>query len=295
MVKNFNISKLLVIISFLLPALSFYVLFYLYPVANGIRLSFFKWDGFSAEPQFVGLANYWEMFHDPIFWKSMMLNIKVVFLSLGTQLPLALFLASLLSKKGPGMRFFRTVLFIPQMLSLVAVGVLWQMIYHPINGLANTLLNVFGVGAIDWLGDSNNALTSLIITSTWTYFGFHMILQMAGMSAIPQEIYDAARLETKNPFRIFFHITIPLLRETILISVISITTGAFAHLLGLFWVMTQGGPIRSTEILGIYIYVEAFRKYHIGYANAVAVTLLIVLALIVAVTVRFGSQERLEF
>jgi ABC-type sugar transport system permease subunit len=294
MLKKADLSKSLMIITFLAPALAFYLVFYLYPVVSSLILGFYRWDGISISKQFIGFENYKQMSQDPNFWNSLVINIKATVFSL-LQLPLALLLAELLSKAGPLMRFFRSVLFIPQMLSTVAVALLWTMIYHPINGLANHLLGALGLPYFNWLGDPNNALMSAIITTIWAGFGFHMILQLAGRSSIPTEIYDATSLETSNPFEVFFRITLPLLRETIMISLVMIISGSFSYLMGLFWALTQGGPEQGTQIVGIYIYIQAFKNLKVGYANAVSVVILFMLTAVLLIVIWFGSRERIEY
>ncbi len=292
--KKANLNKALMIGTFLAPALAFYLVFYLYPVVSSVVLGFYRWDGISIARQFVGIDNYKQMFQDPNFWNSLVINIKAAVFSL-IQLPIALLLAELLSKSGPLMRFFRSVLFIPQMLSTVAVALLWTMIYHPVNGLANHLLAAFGLPPFNWLGDPNNALMSAILATIWAGFGFHMILQLAGRASIPTELYDAASLETSNPLQVFFRITLPLLRETITISLVMIIAGSFSYLMGFFWALTQGGPEQGTQIVGIYIYIQAFKNLRVGYANAVAAVILFMLTAVVLIIIKFGSRERIEF
>lgn len=283
------------LILFLAPAIIFYALFYLMPALLGVGLSFFSWDGLNPELKFIGLQNYQKMAGDPLFWNSVIVNLKAVAISLFTQLPLALLLGAILMRPGPGMKLFRALFFVPQMMSLVAVGMLWQMIFHPVTGLANEILHAVGLSGVDWLGKPDNALFSLLFVSTWTYFGFHMVLQMAGMSSIPAEIYEAVSMETNNLVQVFFKVTLPLLRETLTISTVMIITGSFAFLMSLFWVMTAGGPVHGTELMGIRLYIEAFKSYHLGYASAIAMVMLIGISILVALIVRWMSRERFEF
>ncbi len=287
-------TKRFVVVGFLAPALAVYVAFYIVPIVYGVALSLFSWDGLSS-PIFVRLDNFISLAQDPEFINAVAVNITVVVISLVTQLPLALFLAALLMSGTMGMRFFRILLFLPQVLSLVAVGMLWQQIFDPQGGLANGLLSMLHLGRSDWLGSTATALPSLLFVTSWVYFGFHMILQMAGMSAIPSELYQAAALETNSRLQTYLHVTLPLLRETLLLSTVMIITGSFSFLMGLFWVMTGGGPAHATELLGIYMYISAFKEGQIGYANAMLVLMLIFLAGIVGALVWFVSRERVEY
>jgi raffinose/stachyose/melibiose transport system permease protein len=260
----------------------------------GLLLSLTHWDGLNA-PVFAGLSNYTTLLRDPTFLNSVSVNVKAAAISLATQLPLALFLAALLVRTGGGVRFFRVVFFIPQMLSLVAVGVLWSMIYNPRYGPLALLTQALHLPAISWFGSPNNALLSLMLVTTWVYFGFHMVLQMAGMLAIPAELYDSAHLDTDNPLQVFYYVTLPLLRETLLISTILIISGSFSQLVGLFWVMTRGGPNRGTELIAIYMYKQAFTSHEIGYASTIAMVMFAFMAVIIGSIVLRAGRTRIEY
>jgi raffinose/stachyose/melibiose transport system permease protein len=282
-------------VPFLIPACSFYALFYVVPAAVAVVLSLYKWNGLAATATFTGLSNYIAVLQSSLFWKSVVINLEVVVVSLVLQLSVALVLAALLMRAGRLMRLYRSLFFIPQVLSLVAVGMLWQMIYDPANGLLDGVLRSIGLHSIPWLGTPKNALVSMLITTTWVYFGFHTVLQMAGRAAIPNDLYEAAYLETKAAITVFFYVTLPLLRETILISAIMIVTGSFALLMGLFWIMTEGGPAHGTEILGIHMYVQAFKSYRLGYASSIAVVMVIFLMISVTGIIALFSRERVEY
>jgi raffinose/stachyose/melibiose transport system permease protein len=279
---------------FLGPAIIVFVLFYFAPAFVGLVLSLTHWNGVTP-PTYAGLSNYAALFKDPDLARSIILNIKVAIISLGTQLPLALLLAFLLTGMRRGSRIFQVLFFVPQMLSLVAVGILWILIYNPIFGPLAKLSIALGIPTINWFGSSNTALLSLMITTTWVYFGFHMLLQIAGITSIPQELFDCAKLETSSKFLVFIYVTIPLLRETLLISTIMIVSGSFSLLIGLFWIMTRGGPNRATELIAIYMYKTAFTAHQIGYASTIAVAMFIFMAAVVAVIVLRASRTRIEF
>lgn len=282
-------------ICFVGPALLFFIFFYGIPFFMGFSLSFVKWSGFANEKIFCGIRNYLNIFRDPQFWNSLKITLSAAVLSVLMQLPLALLLASLLEKQSKVNKILQSIFFIPQMLSLAIIAILWQMIFEPNYGPLSLLLKALELPPVDWLGRPETALWSLMIVSTWAFFGYHMVLQLAGLSSIPTELIESARLETDNNFIIFFKIKLPLLKETIFISSFMMITGAFAYLMSLFMVMTGGGPIRSTELLGIYMYKKAFSSYQIGQANAVAMIMVLFMGLMIFVLLRFTSRRKVEY
>jgi raffinose/stachyose/melibiose transport system permease protein len=277
---------------FIAPGLVVLFLFYILPAFVGLGVSFTSWDGLTP-PVYIGLGNFIALFQDPNFYNSILVTAEYAVLTLVTQLPLALLLAYLLSQQKRGSKIFRAIFFIPQILSLVAVGVLWSLIYDPFNGPPARILGLFGVGPIDWLG--KYALLSLVLTSTWVYFGFHMVLQLAGMSAIPSELFDSARMDTSSSLKVFFRVTLPLLRETLLISTVLMIAGAFSYSIGITWVLTRGGPLNATELLPIFMYKAAFSDHQFGYSSAVSIIMVLFIALIVGVIVWWFSRERIEY
>lgn len=281
-----------------LPALAIIGVFLVGPALVALGLSLTSWNGMSSDVQFVGVDNYVALFEAEAFWVSLRVNILVAILTLSLQMPLGLFLASLLSSRTRSASVYRAILFTPQMLSLAAVGLIWSLVYDPFGGMANRVLGTLGAPTNPnqaWLGDTSTALPALLITSTWFYFGFHMVLYLAGMASIPQDFYDAARLETNSRWALFRYITWPLLREVRLISFVLIMSGAFGHLIGLFSLMTNGGPQGSTEILGLLMTHFAFRGSQYGMASAVSVVIVLIVLVIVAVPTWKIARERLEY
>ncbi len=216
------------------PALLILGVFFLAPVIVGLRTSFYEWNGASINMKFIGLSNYIEALNAPRFWNAMLINWLALLGSLITQMPPALFLAIGLSKQTRLMKIYRGAIFSPQVLSIAAAGLLWTLIYNPYQGPLNQLLSSMGLDflALGWLGEPSTALISLIIASGWFYFGFHMIIFMAGLAAIPKEYFEAALLETSNWFATIRYITLPLLREQFLISFVLIFGGSFGSLMG---------------------------------------------------------------
>jgi raffinose/stachyose/melibiose transport system permease protein len=277
---------------FVTPGLVVLFLFYILPALVGLGVSLTRWDALRP-PVYIGLGNFIALFQDPNFYNSIRVTVVYAVLTLVTQLPLALFLAYLLSQQKRGSKVFRAIFFIPQVLSIVAVGVLWSLIYDPFNGPPARILSLLGVGPIDWLG--KYAMLSLVLTSAWVYFGFHMVLQLAGMSAIPTELYDSARLDTTSSLQVFFRVTLPLLRETLLISTVLMVAGAFSYSIGITWVLTRGGPLHATELLPIFMYKAAFSNHQFGYSSAVSIVMVLFIALIVGTIVWWFGRERIEY
>jgi raffinose/stachyose/melibiose transport system permease protein len=281
---------------YLLPALLVYLLFTLLPILETIRSSFYQWDGFSQNKVWIGLANYAELFSDPKFHNALGNNfIFVIFYSI-IPIMIGLFLASLLSRRPiPGFAFFRTALFLPQVISMVVVGVIWRWMFNPTFGPINTFLRQIGLDAfaLSWLGDFTWALPAVGSIGTWVQYGFCMVLFLAGMQHIQDEYYEAASLDGANAFRQFIHITVPGLRSEIAVALVT-TIIAALRVFDLVYTTTRGGPGESTMVTGFLIYRAAFTNNRIGYAAAIA-TVLTVIILIISLLIRrfqkYGAEE----
>ncbi len=280
-----------------LPALTLFVVFYIGPALMGLWISLFKCDGISSQMTFVALENYARLFGDARFWNSLRVNFIILGLSLFLLLPISIFVAVLLSKRQVGMNFFRNAIFLPQILSVATIALVWTLLYEPYRGFINNIPQFFGFErwGIAWLGDRNLALMSVIFVIFWSSLGFHVVLFLAGLSRIPEEIFDAVRLETNNPLHTLRYITIPLLRETIFISFVVIVGSSFGHKVGIVFLMTFGGPFNSTEMMALYSYLIAFKGHQFGYSSAISlVILLLVFAIVIVPTIRL-ARERLEY
>lgn len=279
------------------PAIAVLGIFFLGPVLVGLRTSFFDWNGASPNMEFIGFGNYIEAFKSERFWNAMWINWLAFFGSLITQMPIALILAIGLSKQTRIMKVYRSAIFAPQILSIAAAGLLWTIAYNPYQGPINRALEAVGLDslALGWLGDTDTALGSLIVAATWFYFGFHMIIFMAGLAAIPSEYFEAAKLETNSWFDTLWYITIPMLREQMLLSFILIFGGSFGSLMGFFYLMTNGGPSFSTELLGIYMTTQAFRANRFGYASAISMIILVIVGLVLIWPSMRVAREQLEY
>ena len=203
---------------YLLPTLLVYLVFTFLPILETIRTSFYQWDGFSQNRVWIGIANYVEVFSDPKFLNALRNNLVFVIFYSIIPILIGLFLASLLSRRPiPGFAFFRTALFLPQVISMVVVGVIWRWMFNPTFGPINTLLRLVGLNkfAISWLGDFTWALPAVGSIGTWVQYGFCMVLFLAGMQHIQDEYYEAASLDGAGAFQQFIHITVPGLRAEI--------------------------------------------------------------------------------
>lgn len=264
---------------FMLPALAFVILFIYYPIIQNFFYSMFRWSSFSEEKIFVGLDYYKRLFADPIFYIALKNNVLYAIFSIVVQVGIGMILAAVLEEKV--MRryqtFFRTVYFIPSVISITVVGLLFQLVYNPNIGLLNAFLNAVGLESLthDWLGQSSTAMFAIIATSQWQYVGYIMLLFLVAIQKIPEELYESAMIDGASAFQKFIHITIPQIRETILVSSIITVIGAF-KVFDEVYVMTAGGPGRSTEVLASYLYRTGFRNDEMGYAATIATLIFLI-------------------
>lgn len=277
------------------PALALFLVFYVAAVVFGLVLSFYTWNG--LEPRrFVGFDNYERLFTDPVFATNVKVTLLVVAACLVSVLPMALLLAVCLSGKGRLLPLFRSILFLPVVLPLAATALLWAEFFSPNdNGVVNAFIGTFGFEPVSWLGETGTAPWALILVSVWTLVGVHVVIQLSGLSAIPSDLKEAARLETTSSLRVFLHVVLPLLRDTITVSAALIVTGTFVFFTGLALIMTLGGPVHATEVLGLRAYVEGFSALNFGLASAVTVVTMVITIVLVGGTLLLGSRRRVEY
>jgi raffinose/stachyose/melibiose transport system permease protein len=274
-----HINKWLTIAMFMIPGMVVFLTFVLIPVVQSVQYSFYRWDGFGGltPDNYVGFSNYERLFNHNIFQGALLHSLFIVFASLLVQLPLALGLALMVGRgELPGRRWLRTILFIPYVFSEIITAILWMYVLHP-NGLFNNILTTLipNYDSIGWLGDRNVALISIFAVLTWKYFGFHMILYMAGLQSIPSDLEEAARIDGANEQQVLRHITIPLLGSTIRLTIFLSVLGGFQQFV-LVWVLTQGGPVNATELIATYLYKYGIQRFALGYGSAVAVVLFLI-------------------
>lgn len=279
---------------FLLPALAVYGLFNLYSIVMTLFYSTQQWSGISANMSFIGFDNYVKLFTTPAVWRSLLNNLQLVVISLMVQLPLGMVLALLINSTRRSMKFLRTVYFMPMLLSTVSTGILWQLMYDPYFGLINKTLHALGLSkwAQPWLGQTETALIATIFVICWQYTPQYMILLRAGMTGIPEDLYEAARIDGAGDIRQFFSITLPMLSGTIRTSAVLSIVGSLKYF-DLIYVMTGGGPNGATDVLATYMYKRGFVEFNMGYASAVAAFMLVV-SLVIIVLFRGVTTQRGE-
>ncbi|MBI1881526.1 MAG: sugar ABC transporter permease [Chloroflexi bacterium] len=262
---------------FIAPWLFGFLILRLGPMIASLILSFTDYDIITA-PVFVGAKNYLKMFsNDPSFWDSLRVTLTYAIVAVPVGLALSLLIALLLNQKVPGVAIWRTIYYLPSVVSGVAVAMLWVWLFHSEFGLINLALGYFGIHGPAWLRDPYWALPALIIMSFWT-IGGSMIINLAGLQGIPTELYEAASLDGANAWHRFWSVTLPMLSPVLFFNLVIGVIETFQYFTNAF-VMTNGGPGRSTLFYNLYLYQNAFRFYKMGYASALAwVMFLIILA-----------------
>lgn len=278
---------------FLAPALILISIFFFLPVTASLLLSVTDFDLYGIanihNTRFVGFQNYSRLLGTPDFWAA--LRNTFYFAFVGGPLTIAVSLGAALLLSSKLVRFkglFRTIYFTPFVTTLVAVSIVWKYLYHTRYGLFNYALGAIGVSPIDWLGDPHWAMPAIILMAVWKSFGYNMLIFIAGLQAIPEELYDAAELDGAGAVRKFFSITLPMLAPT-LVFVGVITMIGYFQLFAEPYVMTSGGPLRSTTSVVLLMYEEGFRWWRMGFAAAIAFVLFIVI--LVATLLQFRLQK----
>lgn len=281
---------------FLLPDVVGLLIFLGVPMALALSLGFFEVDGF-GHYKYIGLDNYRQMYHDPLFRKSLGVTAKFVLVLVPGLYFAGLGLALLVNQKLPLIPIFRGMLFLPTAISLVVVALVWQFILVNRIGMFNKLLVRLGLEGQSWLGDPKYTLWTLLVIAIWFLMGYYMIIFLAGLQEIPRELYDAARIDGASAVRQFFDLTLPLLKPTSFFVLLTSTVTAVAGQQGfdLVYVMTQGGPANSTSLVIFYIYQQAFQFSHYGYAAAMASFLVVVLIMLTAILFAVTKGGRFEF
>jgi len=272
-----RIQDNLTIALFLLPALILFFIFVLYPIIQSVYYSMFNWKGFGPAVDFVGVENFKKILTDRVFLIALRNGLLIVTFSLLFQLPLSMFLAVMVARDLPGRAFFRTIFFMPYVLSEVITAYLWLFLFNPDpeRGFLNALVTLGGGKPVLFLGNTDIVLITVFVVLTWKYFGFHMLLYLTGLQNIPTEIEEAARIDGASPIQSFFYITLPLLGSTIRTSVYLSVIGAL-QVFALVWIMTKGGPVNASEMLATYMYRFSFVRFQLGYGSAVAIYMFLI-------------------
>ncbi|RKN37785.1 carbohydrate ABC transporter permease [Streptomyces hoynatensis] len=282
---------------FVLPVAACFAVFVAYPFLRSMYLSLTRWSGF-GDPEFIGLDNFDHLMSDPVFWDALWTTLFFTLACTVLQTVVPLLLAVLLNR---GWRFgvvFRTVIFVPAVVSFVVTGSLWQMVYDPNFGLLNRFLDDLGLGSLahPWLADPSTVLPALVLVSLWQAAGLYMLIFLAGLQGIDPALYEAARIDGASPARQFRHVTVPMLRNVIAVVVLLNVVNGFKTF-DVIYVMTGGGPNRASEVLGTYLYGLAFGSSagavpSFGYATAISMIVFVLCLVATLVQVRVNRRAR---
>lgn len=290
---------------FLLPALIHYTIFTIYPIIDGLRIAFYKWDGMTAQMEFVGLGNLVRTIKDPYVWNALGHNILISLAMVVGLIFLGLGLALALEKiKRKFQTCTITILFIPHILSLVVVAIIFRLLFDPFFGKVNSFLREAGLGnlALNWLGDikpilniGSIALFSIIVVMLWKNYGLRMVLYHAAIKGLPQEIYDAAKVDGATGWQLFWKVTWPLLWPITSMLTILTIIGSL-QVFDLIYIMTGGGPAHRTETMGVYMFNQAFSVGagfgNYGYSIAISFVLFILVAFLTLVNLKLMRKRR---
>lgn len=264
-----------VVLLFLPPALFLFTLFVALPMGEAAWYSFYNWNGYGTPTQFVGWRNFELLFANRAFRIALVNNLLIIVASLAVQLPLALAMAILLADKIRGTTSFRLIFFLPYILAEVAAGLIWRFVYDGEYGLIAKLWEVFGATPPHVLADPDLAMYAILVVVVWKYFGFHMMLYIAGLQQIDRNLYEAARIDGATGWQTFSRITVPLLGSTIRLSVFFSILGSI-QLFDLIMPLTKGGPSDSTQTMVTYLYSYGVTRMRIGFGSAVGIVLFII-------------------
>ncbi|AKJ14519.1 sugar ABC transporter permease [Streptomyces incarnatus] len=278
-----------------LPALVLFGVLVLLPILFALYASFFRWGGFGMPSDYTGTDNFSRLLQDPVFLGDLWRMLLLVVLSLALQLPFALAMAVLLNQKVRGRAVYRMLFFAPYVLSEAITGVLFSMIFAPDQGLADHVLKAIGLDGLggQWFAGTSTVMATLFLVMTWKYFGFHMMLYLAGLQSIPAELTEAAIVDGAGPWQRFRHVTLPLLAPTLRISVFLSVIGAI-QLFDLVWVVTAGGPDHHSETMAVTMFQYGFKRYQVGYASAISVVMFAISLVFALAYQRFVLRRDLE-
>lgn len=289
-----SIKKWLESFVFAVPALFFYSLFVVIPIIMTIQISFHKWNGASPIMEFVGLDNYIRVFKDPIFYKALGNNIIWILFTIFVPVMLGLILAAIISGRHiKGKFLYRLTYFMPNVVSLVAVGIVWSWIYNPEFGILTKFIQAIGLPraeGIDFLGDERLVIWFLVIAGSWTCYGFNMVVFLAALQGVDGSYLEVAKLEGANAVQQFFFVTVPLIKGTIVLLVSNSLIGSF-KVFDLIYIMTKGGPYHSSEVISTYMYNSAFNMNEYGYGASLAVVLAVLIAITSGIFMNRAERE----
>ncbi len=276
---------------FVLPAFLVYLVFFGVPFVATIWLSFTEWNGV-GQPVFTGAGNYLRLSGDTAMWAA--LGNNVIWVVIGTVVPvfIGLIIAVMLWSNARGSMTYRTIYFLPVVLSPVVIGIIWGWIYNPLFGLLNTGLRAVGLGhfAIGWLGESETALYAVLVTAIWSYLGFCIVVLFAGLQKVDPELVGAARIDGANARQRFRHVIVPQIRPVLTMVIVYTVIGGF-NVFDVVWVMTSGGPNNASEVIATYTYEVAFRGNEYGYGATLSMVMSILSLVAAWITMRMRTSD----
>jgi ABC-type sugar transport system permease subunit len=274
-----------------LPALSIYVVFKLGPLLTSFYFSMLRWNGIDP-PKFIWFQNFQRILVDEQVAFALWHNVHYALGTVTGKIVLSLILALLLNNELRGRAFYRTGLFLPVVMSFVVVGILWIWMFDTRVGMINSLLRLLGLSSAtqDWLGDTKIAMWSLILVDIWKWYGFHMVIFLAGLQTIPLELYESAMIDGASRWNQFWSITLPMLRPVMLVNVTLSLMGAF-NVFDIPFIMTEGGPANSTQVMATLVYIRGFKFYNFGYASALSVVLFLVVIVVASIQMKLMTKN----
>lgn len=278
-------AKWPVIVLFLPPALLIFTLFVILPMGEAAWYSFYKWDGYGPPTEWIGWRNYEVIWRNGAFRQAIINNFLIIAISIGAQIPLALWLATMVSSRIPGALLFRLIFFLPYVLADVAAGLIWNFVYDGDFGLIAGFAKAIGAEPPYLLADRDLAIYAILGVIVWKYFGFHMMLFIAGLQAIDKSVLEAADIDGATGWQKFSRVTLPLLASTVRLSVFFAVVGSL-QLFDMIMPLTGGGPFNATQTMVTFLYTFGVTRMQIGFGSAVGVILFVI-----CVTMAFGYKR----
>jgi raffinose/stachyose/melibiose transport system permease protein len=287
---SYRSGILTTLLLFLPPALVLFSLFVILPVGEASFFSFFNWNGYGAPQKWINFENYSRVFADPVFRQSLTNNLLVILVSACIQVPLALWVALLISDRTRSSVVFRAIFFVPYILADVVAGLIWRYLYDGDYGLVGTIYRWFGHDAPDVLAEVGWATAALLLVVVWKYFGFHMALFIAGRQNVPYDVIESARIDGASRWKITRFIVLPLMRPVVVLSLFFSLLGSL-QLFDLIIALTGGGPLNSSHSAVSYLYTFGIRRMRVGFGSAVGVVLFIICVLVMIFYKRIFMRE----
>lgn len=278
-------GKWAVLVLFLPPALLFFTLFVILPMGEAAWYSFYNWNGYGLPNQWIGMKNYELIFKNGAFRQALLNNGLIIIISICVQIPLALWLATMVTSRIRGAVTFRVIFFLPYVLADVAAGMIWRFVYDGEFGLVAGIAHALGQPAPFWLADKQVAFYAVLAVIVWKYFGFHMMLFIAGLQSIDKSILEAAEIDGATGWQKFYRVTLPLLGSTVRLSIFFAVVGSL-QLFDMIMPLTGGGPSNATQTLVTFLYTFGVMRMQVGFGSAVGVVLFII-----CVTLAFGYKR----